>query len=95
MGHLGYVTHGSDRPLWALRVPVLTTPQVDTARAWLEAINKEVENMKTIGPEYNLGDNGGVRRVLALKKDASIGWAEDERWEDIMRLAKALPGEED
>lgn len=50
--------------------------------------------MMSQGSDYNLGDYGGVKTVLALKEDMSIGWVEDERWEDIMRLTRVLPGEE-
>lgn len=92
--HIGYVTHGSDRSLWAFRLPVLTAPQVDVARTWLSAIDGEVRKMMSQGSEYNIGSCGGVKTVLALKEDMSIGWAADERWEDIMRLTTILPGEE-
>lgn len=91
---LGYVTHGTDRCLWAFRLPVLTPPQVDVARAWLNTIDEEVKKMKSSGSEYNSGENGDVRKVLTLYEDMSIGWTMDERWEEIMRLTKVLPGEE-
>lgn len=88
------MTHGTDRSLWAFRLPVLTSAQIDVARAWLDAIDEEVEKMKSKGSEYNFEENGGVKEVLALKKDMTIGWAVDERWEEIMKLTKVLPGEE-
>ncbi|KAI0084081.1 carboxylesterase [Irpex rosettiformis] len=85
----GYVTHGTDRALWAFRLPTLQEDQVGVARSWLDAIAREVEALEKAGKPLRT-----AREVLALRKDKSIGWEEDARWEHYMKLRCALPGEE-
>ncbi|KAJ3539758.1 hypothetical protein NMY22_g4591 [Coprinellus aureogranulatus] len=43
---LGYVTHGTDRPLWALRLPSLTEKQQVIARKWLDTIDEGCYKME-------------------------------------------------
>ena len=53
----GYVTHGTDRPLWAFRENILTPNQVTIARTWLDAIDsatKEAEGGVSV-VTYHLG----------------------------------------
>lgn len=85
---LGYVTHATDRPIWALRLPALDTAQVDVARTWLDAVAAEVKLVETQGNTH------GLQEVLTLKEDRSIGWKVDERWNGLMRLREALPSED-
>ncbi|KAI9513297.1 carboxylesterase [Russula earlei] len=82
----GYVTHGTDRILWAFRTPELTATQAQTARAWLDAIDCATQE---------LGDpvKRGLREVLALRADKGIEWTVDENWDDAMRMRKLLPRE--
>ncbi|PCH34967.1 carboxylesterase [Wolfiporia cocos MD-104 SS10] len=84
---LGYVTHATDRAFWALRLPILEPDQADIARQWLDTIDVEIKYA-----EAN-GNQRGLREVLALKEDKTIGWVEDDRWNAVMRLCEALPGE--
>ncbi|EMD35663.1 hypothetical protein CERSUDRAFT_157551 [Gelatoporia subvermispora B] len=84
---LGYVTHGSDRSLWALRLPVLKPDQADVARAWLDSINSALAAAEN-------GEVRGLKEVLALNENQSIGWRDDDKWDEIMRLCQALPGED-
>ncbi|KAI0053722.1 carboxylesterase [Auriscalpium vulgare] len=84
----GYVTHATDRPLWAFRVPTLDPSQVEIARAWLTAVHHE-----TLKLEHDKKSERGVHEVLTLQKDKTIKWKRDDKWEDIMRLRKALSGE--
>ena len=89
MKSLGYVTHGTDRPLWAFRSPILEPSQINVARQWLTTISQEVEALEKQGP------NGrSPKESLTLKADRSISWEEDERWDEIMRLRLVLSGEE-
>lgn len=83
---IGYVTHGSDRSLWAFRLPILEPPQVDVARNWLNAIAEAVQDVEK-------GNMRGVRDILTLKEDRTIEWTVDGRWDELMRLKVALPGE--
>lgn len=83
----GYVTHGTDRPLWALRLPILQPSQADIARQWLDTI---ADAVKTAEAEGNTKE---LQEVLALKEDKTIGWKQDDRWDELMRLREALPGE--
>ncbi|OBZ67787.1 hypothetical protein A0H81_12181 [Grifola frondosa] len=84
----GYVTHATDRSLWALRLPIIEPSQADVARAWLDAVAAEVKAVES-------GDtlSRGLQQVLALKEDKTIGWKQDDLWDNLMRLLEALPGE--
>lgn len=83
----GYVTHGTDRALWALRIPNLEPQQAEVARKWLDAIDAEVKQVE----EH--GNGRDLQEVLALNEDRTIGWKPDERWNELMRLRAALPSE--
>lgn len=85
---VGYVTHATDRPLWAFRLPTLEPAQVEVARAWLDAFAHEVKELETRG-----SSSRPVREMLTLKEDHSIGWTEDQTWDEVSRLLKVLPGE--
>ncbi|KAF9497822.1 carboxylesterase [Pleurotus eryngii] len=80
----GYVTHGTDRLIWALRLPVLDPRQADIARRWLDTIAKETRNVQ----HGNL--SGGAAKILILGKDGCLNWGHDGKWEDVMRLVEAL-----
>jgi len=84
----GYVTHGTDRPLWAFRIPELTAPQVEVARAWLDAIDHATQEL-----ELRHSDKRNLKEVVALQADKRIEWTEDESWDEATRLRKVLPGE--
>ncbi|CCM06018.1 uncharacterized protein FIBRA_08262 [Fibroporia radiculosa] len=83
----GYVTHGTDRSLWTLRLPSLDESQADVARAWLDSIVEETKVVET------QGNTRGLHEVLALNEDRTIGWRADDRWDELIRLRVALPGE--
>lgn len=85
---LGYVTHATDRPLWCLRVPILTPDQLETARKWLTTIDSETAAIEAAGRPLR-----DVHAVLTLHEDRAIAWAEDRKYDEVMRLAKVLPGE--
>ncbi|KAK7692787.1 hypothetical protein QCA50_004420 [Cerrena zonata] len=82
----GYVTHATDRALWALRIPALQADQVSVALAWLDTIASEVKKVEQ-------GNQRSYQDILALKTDRSIGWIVDEQWDRKMELAGVLPGE--
>ena len=84
---VGYVTHATDRPLWAFLLPALTGDQVAVARNWLEAIDRETTTLED-APKRDVKD------VLVLTEDRKIEWREDGRWESIMKLRGAVPGEQ-
>jgi len=86
---LGYVTHGTDRSLWALRLPTLQPDQVDIARSWLDTIASEVKILEQQGKS-----NRSAKDILVLRGDRTIGWEEDGKWDSIMSLRKVFPGEE-
>ncbi|TFY77578.1 hypothetical protein EWM64_g6433 [Hericium alpestre] len=86
----GYVTHGMDRPLWAMRLPVLEEPQVQIARAWLVAVADEVQALERDGRSGH-----GMREMLTLEEGGKIKWAEDTRWDELMRLRHVFPGEDE
>ena len=85
---LGYVTHATDRPLWAFRLPVLQSDQVAIARAWLNVIDREVQVLEESGTaKHALG------QVLSLTPDRTIEWRDDQYWAQYMRMCSNLPGE--
>ncbi|TFK34010.1 carboxylesterase [Crucibulum laeve] len=83
-----YVTHGSDRCLWAFRLPNLTKEQVEITKRWL---NRFFEELKTLEKEGK--SSSGLKTVLALREDRTIGWDLDEKWDRLMSLRDILPGE--
>jgi hypothetical protein len=85
-GPIGYVSHATDRVLWAFRVSALTVPQVDVARAWLCAIDQATQEL---GIQYPNKRN--VKEVLALQADKQIEWVADENWDDATKMRKLLP----
>jgi len=84
----GYVTHGTDRALWAFRIPELTTPQVEVARAWLNAIDRATQELELRHPNKR-----GLKEMLTLQADKQVKWTVDENWEDAMKMRKLIPGE--
>ncbi|PPQ70238.1 hypothetical protein CVT26_014485 [Gymnopilus dilepis] len=81
---LGYVTHGSDRAIWALRTPALEGDQIEVAKQWLDRISEEVRQM-------NAGESClNSRHMLTLKEDKTIDWTTDEKWKDILKLEGLL-----
>jgi len=84
----GYVTHGTDSPLWHLCRPLLKDDQARIAHAWLDAVAHETEEVQRRG-----GAGHVVTEVLTLREDRSISWEKDDKWDTMMRLCQVLPGE--
>ncbi|KAJ7165530.1 carboxylesterase [Mycena crocata] len=82
----GYATHGSDRSLWAFRVPDLTADQIDTARNWLTQVFEWLDAIERAGKPV-----GGPLNILVLTEDRDVRWKEDLLWDEKMRLLDALP----
>ncbi|GLB41542.1 putative carboxylesterase family protein [Lyophyllum shimeji] len=82
----GYVTHGTDRCLWALRFPTLEPRQVEVAKLWLDTINAETRKIEKEGKPLR-----DVKTILTLGRDMSIQWKEDPRWDEFMALKSILP----
>ncbi|CAA7265228.1 unnamed protein product [Cyclocybe aegerita] len=80
----GYVTHGCDRLLWALRTCSLESDQAHVAEQWVDKVFKEVDAIRTGNPSKN------ARSMLTLKEDKSIGWTVDENWDRMMKLEEML-----
>ncbi|KAH9060929.1 carboxylesterase [Lactarius vividus] len=85
---LGYVTHATDRAMWAFRIPDLTTPQLDTVRSWLDAVDQATQELE----QQDL-KRRDLKEVLTLQVDMKIEWAVDVGWDDAMKIRKLLPGE--
>jgi len=81
---IGYVTHGCDRLLWALRIPSLEKSQVEVARLWLTKVAKEVEATSSGKMRFN------PRRILTLKEDMTIEWMDDKKWDELTKLRDTL-----
>ncbi|OJT07523.1 hypothetical protein TRAPUB_1619 [Trametes pubescens] len=84
----GYVTHGTDRSLWMLRLPILEGDQVGIARKWVSTI---AEYVKRAEEGHGISD---AKVVLGLTKDKEIKEKPDELWDEYMLLRTTLPGEE-
>ncbi len=87
-GFTGYVTHGTDRSLWMLRLPILEGDQVGIARKWVSTI---AEYVKRAEEGHGISD---AKVVLGLTKDKEIKEKPDELWDEYMLLRTTLPGEE-
>ena len=82
----GYVTHATDRVLWCYREPSLSDKQRKVARNWLERVKEETLRVEQ-------GITKSVREALTLREDQTIGWDDDKRYEEIMRLVPAVSSE--
>ncbi|KAF9563588.1 carboxylesterase [Agrocybe pediades] len=80
----GYVTHGCDRIIWALRIPSLQPDQAEVARAWLDRIAEELKAVES-GKSRHRAQN-----MLTLKEDKTIGWTVDKKWGSLMELEKKV-----
>ncbi|KIJ50395.1 hypothetical protein M422DRAFT_74458 [Sphaerobolus stellatus SS14] len=80
----GYVTHGTDRSLWAYRKPVLSSEQLTIARNWLSAVDSAMREAEGVGISRAVDD------ILTLKEDGSIGWTKDGKWKQMEQLAEVL-----
>lgn len=74
---LGYVTHGTDRAIWSLLIPLMTSDQADVARRWLNAVHEQVA---TVGTE----DRQDPSAVLRLTKDKRIEWSIDRSYDELL-----------
>jgi squalene cyclase len=74
--------------LWAFRIPELTDPQIDVARAWLDAIDRATQEL-----DFSHPGRRNLKEVLALQADKQIEWIVDENWDEAMKMRKLLPGE--
>ncbi|PIL23205.1 hypothetical protein GSI_14514 [Ganoderma sinense ZZ0214-1] len=83
---LGYVTHATDRSLWAMRLPVLKDDQSTVARSWVSTIMDYVRRAEA-------GDVLPLKTIVALTEDKEIREMEDTKWGEYMRLRTTLPGE--
>ena len=54
----------------------------------MNTIDREVEALEKAGKPLR-----AATEVLTLRKDKTIGWEEDTKWEHYMKLRRALPGE--
>ncbi|KAG5635145.1 hypothetical protein H0H81_012296 [Sphagnurus paluster] len=82
----GYVTHGTDRCLWALRLPNLDEVQANIAKKWLDTIDLERNILEEEGKPIR-----GVKDVLVLDQETQIKWKEDTKWDGFMSLKSILP----
>ena len=79
-GHLGYVTHGTDRAIWSLLIPLMTSDQADVARKWLNSVQEEAD----AGKVRKTGDRQDPRAVLRLTKDKRIEWSVDRTYDELL-----------
>jgi len=82
------VTHGTDRAIWAYREPAMQPFEQEIATAWIDRIAEEVHAVEAAGTASK-----DPLDVLTLRADKTIGWDKDDRWDELMRLLEALPGE--
>ena len=83
----GYVTHGTDRFLWALRKPDLNPKQWEVANQWVDVVQQELNKVLEAGNSHTFN------QVLTLREDQTISWTIDRLWGELMDLVSILPGE--
>lgn len=66
----------------------MTASQKEVAVAWLDAIDKEVEILEREGKATR-----PLNQALTLREDQTIAWQDDQRWDQLMNIAKVLNGE--
>ena len=64
--------------------------QIATVKLWLDSIDAEVKSLQA---GLNVTAKN-MKKVYALKADKTVGWKDDERWDELMHLASVLPGEQ-
>ncbi|KAG6865681.1 hypothetical protein C0991_000294 [Blastosporella zonata] len=84
-GRIGYVTHGTDRCIWALRQPVLEPEQEIVAKQWLDRIDVELKQI-----ENESKPSRDVKTILTLRTTTEIGWNQDEKWEALAALRRLV-----
>lgn len=67
---------------------MLEPSQVEVAKSWLSVVADEATKLEQAGKPDRT-----VTEILRLQEDKTIAWKEDNKWDDIMRLLEALPGE--
>lgn len=72
------MTHGTDRLIWAYMEPLLLPDERELVKQWLKT-NQDVPLDKE------------PTEVLVLDSDRSIGWQNDEKWEEKMEWLRVLP----
>ena len=77
-GHLGYVTHGTDRAIWSLLNPLMTSDQADVARRWLNSVQEEAAAVR------KTEDRQDPSVVLRLTKDERIEWSIDRTYDELL-----------
>ncbi|KAI0754151.1 carboxylesterase [Daedaleopsis nitida] len=82
----GYVTHGTDRALWTLKLSALQDDQASIARSWVASIAEHVKRAEA-------GQGLPLKTVLTLTEERDIREVEDAKWDEYMRLRTTLPGE--
>ncbi|KAG6889754.1 hypothetical protein C0995_014680 [Termitomyces sp. Mi166 len=81
----GYVTHGTDRCIWALRLPNLESNQIDIAKQWLDRIDKEVKQIEREDKPSRV-----TKMVLTLSAETNIEWKPDPQWDTLIELRGAI-----
>jgi hypothetical protein len=66
---------------------VLEPKQVDIAKEWVDRIREEVRELEKEGKPLH-----HVKTMLALREDMTIGWKEDQKWDDVMSLHEITAG---
>ncbi|KAL5476704.1 hypothetical protein ACEPAI_2890 [Sanghuangporus weigelae] len=82
----GYVTHATDRVLWFYYEPWLLEDQRPIALSWLSTVDKELSEFEAAGKTLK-----SVKQILTLREDKTIGWDEDRRYDELMKLTTSLP----
>ena len=69
----GHIPHASDRVIWSMLTPLMTSDQVDVARRWLKTVQDEIAALKA----QKLESRRDVRTMLKLSPDRKIEWSPD------------------
>ncbi|KAG6876700.1 hypothetical protein C0993_000981 [Termitomyces sp. T159_Od127] len=81
----GYVTHGTDRCIWALRLPNLNPGQTAIAKHWLDKIDEE---MKLI--ERKDKPSRDAKMVLTLNTNTEVEWKTDTHYDNFLGLKNVI-----
>ncbi|KAF8335098.1 hypothetical protein F5887DRAFT_989925 [Amanita rubescens] len=76
--HIGCVTPPTDRAIWSLLTPFMTSEQIEVARSWLKAVQGETAALSAQEPEPKRGSSD----VLKLTRNKRIEWSVDKEYDD-------------
>ncbi len=72
----------TDRPIWSLVTPFMTSEQIEVARSWLKAVQDETAALSTQEPKPKRDSSD----VLKLTRNKRIKWSVDKKYDGTLSI---------